>query len=342
MKIPVLIHLTRPTQLLPIIVAFALALFHAVAWAAPYHGKTFTYGQPDGELFTVRLWGDEFFVYEETEDGYLITRDEKTGEYCYARVIKNGTEIVSTGVRVGQAKPRGLKPGQRLAPGVAMKKSQPRREALGVDDKGRLKAELRKEFLKNGLENKRALQRKLGKQPDAPDEDGANEDGAHYAPGDPNSLATGDEAIYAPPSNPSLGARRGLVLLAAFPDRPEDVIKTPQDIDRFFNDPNYTDDGNATSIYGYFHKQSGGKLRYNNVVTAYFTAKNEHDYYTNPDRSGTVRELLIEGLEAIDAAGFDFTQCDADGNTILDGINIFYAGKNDYNGIPNQPSPPGG
>ncbi|OQY03669.1 MAG: hypothetical protein B6I22_11135 [Desulfobacteraceae bacterium 4572_123] len=80
-------------------------------------------------------------------------------------------------------------------------------------------------------------------------------------------------AVHAsPPSAAITGARLGLVLIAQFPDSPGDVTITPAQIDAFCNDPNYTAFGNATSVYGYFSIQSKGRLRYNNVVSAYFTA----------------------------------------------------------------------
>ena len=80
----------------PLILLFLGAL-SCLLHAAPCQGESFTNHQPDGEAFTVKLFGDEFFAYEETIDGHLVVRDPKTGGFCYARVTKNGTDIVSTG-----------------------------------------------------------------------------------------------------------------------------------------------------------------------------------------------------------------------------------------------------
>lgn len=88
----------------------------AVVTAAALNGeKLFTYTQPNGETFKVRLWGDEFFAYQETEDGYLVVRDPRKGFFCYAQVLPDGSDIVSTDVNVGHPKPAGLMPKQRLA-----------------------------------------------------------------------------------------------------------------------------------------------------------------------------------------------------------------------------------
>lgn len=238
----------------------AMAVIASTAVAEPYYGKAFTYSQPDGEKFTVRLWGDEFFAYHETEDGYLIVQDPRTGIFCYANVTARGGDIVSTGVRVGRARPPGLHPKQRLAPG---------------DDES----------------------------------------------------VPGEGLRFAPPGFQVSGKRMGLVLAASFPDLPGDISKTKEQIDAYCNNPNYTRDGNATSIYGYYLMQSNGKLEYRNVVTAWFTAANNRSYYTDPGVTTGIRakELIKEGLAILQADGFDFTQCDANGNTYIDGVSCFYA-----------------
>jgi hypothetical protein len=97
-----------------------------------------------------------------------------------------------------------------------------------------------------------------------------------------------------PPSAATTRTRVGLVLMAQFPDRPGDVTITPAEIDDFCNDPNYTAFGNATSVYGYFRIQSNGRLQYNNVVTAYFTAAQDRSYYTdNSIAFGTRAKELV-------------------------------------------------
>ena len=174
--------------------------------AAPYFGETFSYQQPDGETFQVRLYGDEFFAYQETEDGYLITRDPKTGFFCYAKVTPDGSKLLSTGVRVGRAKPAGLQIKQRFAEGVAMSASLANRNLLEKDEKGR-----------------RNVGKKLVLEPS----------------GEIRSVSSdGDSGVTiapAPPPAPTLNKRVGLVLLVSFPDRPGDITKTVADIDNYCN-----------------------------------------------------------------------------------------------------------
>lgn len=276
------------------VLAVVLLAAAGMSVAAPYTGERFTYRQPDGETFSVRLWGDEFFAYQETDDGFLVVRDPKKGFFCYAKVTPGGGDIVSTGVRVGRAKPPGLRRKGRLAPGAAFAKSRRNRDKLGFDDSGRM------------------LPLPGEQVTPAPSVES----------GDPGfvTLAT---------TSPTTGTRVGLVLLASFPDRQGDISIPRSEVDAYCNDLDYTANGNATSVRGYYHIQSNGKLDLKAVVTAYFVAAHDRDYYTDPNISygSRARELIIEGLEALQSEGFDFTRCDANNDGYLDGLNCFYAGS---------------
>jgi hypothetical protein len=184
--------------------AVSLVLLAPPAPAVPYNGETFTYHQPDGSAFQVRLWGDEFFAYQETLDGYLVIRDPASREYCYARVAPSGTDIVSTGVKVGLPVPPGLARHERLPPDKAFDRSRGLRELLNRDSRGRLLPPVAEE------------------------------------PGPIKGAA--------PPSFQTTGVRIGLVLLASFPDRPQDVTISRAQIDAYCNDPDYTDFENATGV----------------------------------------------------------------------------------------------
>ncbi len=300
------------TQRLGFLVLLLLFIASKQLIAAPHFGEAFTYQQPDGETFEVHLYGDEFFAYVETVDGYLVIRDPNNGIFCYAKVSPNGADIISTGVRVGLAKPAGLTRKQRLKRGMAMKKSLGNRNLLGVDEKGRrnsgkkLKVGKNNEIL-NVVTDEAAPQSEQG--------DGSTT---------PSDIIV----LPAPPPGVTLNQRVGLVLLASFPDRPADVTKTVANVDDYCNAESYTADGNATSVYGYFKMQSNGKLSYKNNVTAWFTAANPRSYYTDNTvaYATRARELIKEGLAVLKAQGFDFTQCDGNNDGKLDGVNCFYAG----------------
>ncbi|GAB4345047.1 MAG: hypothetical protein Kow0089_21950 [Desulfobulbaceae bacterium] len=275
----------------------------------PYHGDPFLFTQPDGTSFPVRLYGDEYYAVVETPDGYTLTRDPATGFYSYALPTPGNRSFHPSGFPPTAPPPENLSLQKhlRLSPIVVREESRQARERFGVDDRGRLLPHLRV----------RLRPRDYGYERWTPALDAAAA-----------AIAAGSPAPMAPPAFPTTGNRVGLVLLARFPDRPGDVTISQAEVDAFVNDPGYTGFDNATSVYGYFRLQSGGRLLYNSIVTAYFTAAQPRAYYTDPAQPyGTrARELINEGLAVLKANGFDFTRADGNGDGVLDGVNIFYAG----------------
>ncbi|MBA4313215.1 MAG: hypothetical protein C0417_11360 [Chlorobiaceae bacterium] len=67
--------------------------------AAPFDTDFVTWHQPNGVTFIARLWGDEFFSWFETQDGYRIYRSAD-GWYYYAKLDAIGEYTASTS-RVG-------------------------------------------------------------------------------------------------------------------------------------------------------------------------------------------------------------------------------------------------
>ncbi|MBU1138167.1 MAG: M6 family metalloprotease domain-containing protein [Proteobacteria bacterium] len=271
----------------------------------------FTFYQPDGQEISVRLFGDEYYVVIETSDGYTLTKDMTTGFYCYASPAPDGMSFISTGIKVGEALPRGmqLEKNIRLSRHAVKQKSDAAREKMGVDSKGRLNPAQHLRFHPQDFGYERWL-------PELEQE--------------AQTLAALPRAAQpAPPTTTTTETRIGLVLLARFPDRPGDVTISQAQVDAYANDPSYTEFNNATSVYGYFNIQSNGKLAYNCIVTTYFTAANTRSYYTdNSIAFGTrAKELINEGLTVLKADGFDFTKADGNSDGVLDGVNLFYAGS---------------
>ncbi len=66
--------------------------------ARPYMGDTHQVKQPDGNLVTVKLYGDEFYMDAESEDGYTVVVDDSSKYVCYASVSSDGKEYTSTGI----------------------------------------------------------------------------------------------------------------------------------------------------------------------------------------------------------------------------------------------------
>ncbi len=76
----------------------------SAAFAVPATPFPVVHHQPDGSAITVRLYGDRFFSYRTTEDGYVIFQNED-GYYVYAERDDNG-ELVPSSVIARDAEKR--------------------------------------------------------------------------------------------------------------------------------------------------------------------------------------------------------------------------------------------
>lgn len=140
-----------------------------------------------------------------------------------------------------------------------------------------------------------------------------------------SSLRTG--ILAAPPRRETVGTFVGLVLLVEFPDVPQTIGR--DEVEAYCNQQGYSGFGNNGSVYDYFLEQSTGKLEYTNIVTQYYRAKYNKDYYTNRDVEYGVRarELIREALAHWKAKGFDFSQLTVDAQSYVYATNVFYAGE---------------
>ncbi len=84
------------------------------ALGAPTWDQPSVVTQPDGTKSDVRMFGDEFYNWMESPDGYTVVRDSKSGWVCYAEISSDGSQLVSTGVQMGETPPVSLEPGIRL------------------------------------------------------------------------------------------------------------------------------------------------------------------------------------------------------------------------------------
>jgi len=138
-------------------------------------------------------------------------------------------------------------------------------------------------------------------------------------------------------SDVSVDTITGLTIVIDFPDQSTSV--TVDDIDSMLNGTNYTGYGNSGSIRDYFSDMSNGKLIYRNIVVTY-AAKNNKDYYDknlrwqtpNEDPGGqeAVQKVMLEALEGVKEAGFDFSQLSDDGKRKFIALNFLYEGSPSY------------
>lgn len=256
----------------------------------PFFAKPFTFTNPDGTPISVIGWGDQHYAVFETTDGYTVIKDPGTGYYHYAALSDDKNSLIASTLRVGAGDPRSL----GVPAHIRVRREAAREQALAAHDADGIKRrwEIRRE------EKRARLRRAL----------------------DTGALAA------APEPAPITGTYVGLCILIQFPNVPGTI--TQQEVSNFCNQPGYANYGNNGSVYDYFFDNSQGKLRYTNVVTAYYTAAHQQDYYTDPAISyGTrARELIVEALNHLKSTGFNFAQLSSDSAGYIYALNIFYAG----------------
>jgi len=260
--------------------------------SSPFYGEEFTFTQPDGQKIEVRGWGDQHYAVFEDLDGFTIVQDPVTGFYEYATVSDDGDELEPTGVQVGSVDPRrvDLTEGLRISPAAAKAKAE---MSAGLPPSSKSRWEVRRERATAALR------------------------AATLAP----------EVSPAPPQRETVGTYVGLCLLVQFPDVPATISR--EDVDAFCNRQGYNGFGNKGSVYDVFFDNSGGKLRYTNLVApSYYTTKHNRSYYTNESIPQPTRawELSKEALDDLKAQGFDFSQLTSDDEDYVYALNVFYAG----------------
>lgn len=137
-------------------------------------------------------------------------------------------------------------------------------------------------------------------------------------------------------STPYLGKKKGIVILAEFPDlhfKLEDPLK---EFNKLFNEKGYSKNDHIGSVHDYFYEQSYGKFDLTFDVVGPITSDYSYRYYGKNDHSGddiNVCELVTEACnKAHDIYGTDFSQYDWDGDGEVDQVFIIYASYGEHQG----------
>lgn len=259
--------------------------------SVPYFGREFIFTQPDGSKLEVKGWGNQEKAVFETREGFTVTRDPVTGYYQYAALSDDGTDLVPTGHQAEKVNPRNL----GLPTGLRTSRSGgPISEAMSSGlPAGKTRWETRREIA-------RMQQRAV--------------------------LMAPANVMMAPPQRPTVGDFVGLCLLIDFPDVQGTI--SPAEVEAFCNRKGYTGFGNKGAVYDYFFDNSGGKLRYNSIVTPYYTAKHNRQYYADESKPYPLRtrELIREALDWLSTQGFDYSPLTVDPEGYVYATNVFYAG----------------
>ncbi|MEI6423145.1 MAG: M6 family metalloprotease domain-containing protein, partial [Lentisphaerota bacterium] len=257
--------------------------------------------QPDGRKVKIHLRGDEFFSWHEDEHGYVVQRDKRDGNWKYAspKTDTAGFDIID-GAEVGIADPAVLK---------LKKHNLPRRELL----------------------REHILRVKMEPAPSNPST--VNPDAAP-------SPAGVEEGLTEPPPQgvPVSGTKtiKNIVILAAFSDHwtgSNNSVNTtytriPSEYTNLFDQVGYTTDGAIGSVKDYYKEVSYNKLTVDSVVTNWIQLPQNQAYYgaDGTSKDTNWRQMIIDAVNAAEAAGFDFSQGDSDSDGWVDCLTVIHSG----------------
>ncbi|MHB0995693.1 MAG: M6 family metalloprotease domain-containing protein [Elusimicrobiales bacterium] len=271
--------------------ALALLALRGAALAVPAHPKLAQVAQPDGSTVTVRMKGDEYHHWHEDAAGYTVVKDKASRAWMYAEQDASGA-LRPGAHRVGAADP----------------------EKLG---------------LKKALRDAKNAAAGLARRVKA---DSARRRRAESSPNRVSSSVSAAPGAAAPPSRvqtPILsGTMKNLVILARFSDTPS--VYTQAQFNSLFNTAGYNYDGAVGSVKDYYLEVSYGGLTLDSVVTAWVTLPQTAAYYGANDAGGwdlRPKQMVIDAINALDAAGFNFAQCDGNSDGWVDGLTIIHSGR---------------
>jgi len=252
-----------------------------------FDAKKFEFTQPDGSKIKVMGWGNQFNAVFETLDGYTITKNQATGFFQYATLSVDKTYLIPSGFDVISKKPSFVDIPKHLRGSKSPTKTMELAAKNAISTKSRW--EERREEAK--------LARKMA---------------IRAAPG----------ISQAPPSFEMKGEYVGLCLLIQFPD---DMGTIPQvEVEKFCNRPVYRGYGNNGSVFNYFFDVSGGKLKYINEITPYYTARNKKEYYDDQSDKDSlkVKELIRDALKDLKDKKFDLSTLSQDNQGYVYALNV--------------------
>ena len=131
-----------------------------------------------------------------------------------------------------------------------------------------------------------------------------------------------------------VGTKRGLVILAAFPDMEFRLANNREKYDNILNTRGYNEGRFIGSVTDYFRDQSGGLFNLVFDVVGPYTTEFNYAYYGKNDSNGDdehpadmVREMCRQANAEVNFADYDW-----DGDGFVDEVFVVYAGKGESNG----------
>lgn len=285
------------------LLALICLFFCPTGFCVPANPNPVEVKQPDGKTFQARLRGDEYFSWTETTDGYAVLKDAD-GYWKYANPAPDraGFEIVA-GAKVGTSDPATLKLQKHALPAPQYRKAL------------------------------------VEKRQQAPATSSTRPTGAQIPAGAPTPSAAPQSPHGAPPKIPVSGTAtiKNIVILACFADHWDSGASTVfttagrtlvSEYTNLFNEVPHNSDGAVGSVREYYNETSYNKLTINTVVSNWVQLPSPEAFYGNNvgGNDQNPRQMVLDAITAADAAGFDFSQGDSDGDGWVDCLTIIHSG----------------
>lgn len=251
-----------------------------MTWSSPAYPGLIEFYQPDGTTVKIRMMGDEFLSWAETEDGYTLLYDE-VGFFTFAERTTEGN-LVPSSIR-------------------ALDK-----EYRSIDLNLKLES-LEKHLRFSNIQVKEA-QELRGKA-------------TSILRRSPKKIADNNGI-----ENPVIGTRKNLVILVDFPDLPFSCTKHDfNDLMNKEHNPIYNPA--VGSVKDYYREASFGQLDLQTTVVGVYRMSQPMAYYGgNSLRKDYHAQDMIREAVALADADIDFSEFDNDGDGVVDGMHIIYAG----------------
>lgn len=261
--------------------------------------------QPNGAKISVRLIGDEFGKLTLSEDGFVLMQDE-SGYYRYSQLKADGS------LKLGKKRAKNIKDRSLID-----------RLSLNFIEKGSNRLQL---IQQNQLQSRMEVAL-LNKKSTS---NGLWSPTVAYAP----NRQTGLFPSYLSKNFPKTGRPKTLVILANYADL---AFKPENSLDQFsrqLNEIGYNDHGHVGSVRDYFLFNSFGRFDPDFVVVGPITVPQNSSYYGKNNSSGqdlNAHLLIRDACLAVDQM-VDFSEFDNDGDSLVDNVYVFYAGKGEADG----------
>lgn len=287
--------------------------FCTTAMAIPAKPGFVSYVQPDGEVISVRIVGDEHGHITYSEDGLVLVAVGDRLEYASFDAC-----------------------GMPVASGVAV-------TARKLDREAAMRLQTSEQINSWSEKMQAARESRLMMQSAASGKSGilkgwrGSESPSDEGEGDESNGTDADGGVV--PENfgrcessfPVLGEQKGLVVLVEY----QDIAFDYGDYDyfhRMLNEEGFSDYGSLGSARDWFIENSDGKFVPEFDVFGPVQLPYKRSYYGGNDVYGNDKRpemMAIHALDSLDSK-VDFSQYDRDGDGKIDNVFIFYAGKGEH------------